>query len=200
MVLTNISAYRVVSFLRKGMLQRKDLAMMALGCLLVGGAGISAAATDTFLFDNWLTPFGLNKFSDDYETTQDGIDYDIALKQRSTSTLLNWHPTGGGFRFSGGLLFNRYDIEFEGLAAADDFEHGDRTYGDEGWLNTPVDFRQTAPYLGVGWSNSIARDSSWRFSVDVGVTFQGESDVEPYANDPLLPAGTTFDLTTDFHF
>ena len=38
-------------------------------------------------------------------------------------------------------------------------------------------FNSTAPYLGIGWGNPVAKGKGWGFVTDVGVLFQGSPKV-----------------------
>jgi hypothetical protein len=63
------------------------------------------------------------------------------------SLLLDWHPGGGAFRFSGGLAFLHKEIA--------------------GSVPTSGSNSLTS-YLGLGWGNPLRAGSRWSFSVDLG--------------------------------
>ena len=46
-----------------------------------------------------------------------------------------------------------------------------------GTLDANIDFRKTAPYLGIGWGNAVDSGNPLSFSIDIGVMFQGTPKV-----------------------
>lgn len=129
---------------------------------------------------------GLNSFSYDYDTTEDGIDYNFDLDLRSTAVLLDLHPFAGRFRLTGGLLDNRNELNGR-AEAADSYEIGDENYTSEeiGTLFGHATLGDDNPlYFGLGFSQPLA-DSGWGFGFDVGLVMLGDSEVS------LIPAGGT---------
>lgn len=124
-----------------------------------------------FRLDGYL--FGL-----DYSSTKDGNRYDFDLKLRSVNALLDWHPFGGNFRLSGGAVYNGNGLDAEAVEQ-ETYMVGNRTFtqGQVGRLTGNMDFRDFAPYLGIGWGQAIREDRRWTFTMDLGVIFQGRPEV-----------------------
>jgi hypothetical protein len=132
----------------------------------------------------------VNFFSTDFDETEDGIDYELDFDLGSAGALLDWHPTGGAFRVSGGVFANGNDVSGTGRGQSGTFvEFGDQLFpADElGTVDADMDLNSIAPYLGLGWGNA-ANNEGWSFSFDVGVFFQGKPDVTLTTSevDPLI--------------
>jgi hypothetical protein len=120
---------------------------------------------------------------------ESGIEYDMDLKLRSASALLDWHPFGGGFRMSAGALANANRLKLNAVGF-DDYDIGDTTYRGNLSLDGDVRFRSAAPYLGIGWGNALGRRGALSFAADLGVAFHGA----PLTN--LSAQGTVTNLST----
>ncbi len=141
-----------------------------------GGTLGAGAGLDIGLSDNVGARVGFNRFSISDDFTEGDLDYDADLELDSIHALLDWHPFGGVFRVTGGLLSN--DNRVEGGA---NFESGDEiggeTVNDSGRIGADISFDDTSPYLGIGWSSRPA-NRGLSFSLDVGVLAQGSPEVE----------------------
>ncbi len=150
------------------------------------GLGVEATAG---LVGDWLSVRGgLNGFrygrqfdSDDVDSIpENDLVWEGDLQLQSGSLLADLHPAGGGFRISGGLVANgnRFGATTRCEQAA--CEVGGHTFTAEqiGNLSVDVDWESTAPYLGIGFGNAVARNKSVALSFDLGVVFQGAADVE----------------------
>lgn len=127
-------------------------------------------------------------FSYDTEREEDDIDYDVSGDLFTVSALVDWFVTGGGFRITGGLVYNGNEaaavaILEEGTVV----EIGDEEYPAEavGDLTGDVTFDPVAPYLGIGYGNPFRGSKSWHFFFDLGVMFHGEGEVKLNASNPL---------------
>lgn len=107
----------------------------------------------------------------------DDVDYDYDLKLRTFDVLVDWHPRANTFRLTAGLVYNGNEFDLvakprNGLT----YVFAGTTYNvsEVGVVNGRIDFREVAPYLGIGWSNAPTRNKGWGFSVDLGVMFHGE--------------------------
>lgn len=144
------------------------------GIELHGGTLGAGAGLDIGLSDNVGARIGFNRFSTDEDWTEGDLDYDGDLELDSVHALLDWHPFGGVFRVTGGVLAN--DNRIEGSA---NVESGDDVGGQQsgsGRIGAEVSFDDTAPYLGIGWSSRPA-NRGLSFSLDVGVMGQGSPEV-----------------------
>lgn len=144
------------------------------------------------LSDNLNVRGVANFFSTDFDETDDGIEYELDLDLQSVGAVLDWHPTGGSFRLSGGLFANGNDVSGTGRGMAGTFvEYGDLTLPAEelGTVVAEMDLGGVAPYLGIGFGNAV-REAGLSFSFDLGVYFQGSPDVTLTTPDvdPLFAA------------
>ncbi len=159
------------------------------GIELHGGTLGAGAGLDIGLGDNVRARVGFNRYSTGEEWTEGDLDYDADLELDSVHALLDWHPFGGVFRVTGGLLSN--DNRIKGGANVEQFDQvGDGTAVNDGRIGAEVSFDDTAPYLGIGWSSRPA-NRGFSFSLDVGVMGQGSPDVALTEEEPI--AGVTQD-------
>ncbi len=145
------------------------------GIELHGGTLGAGAGLDIGLGDNVGARVGFNRFSTGEDWTEGDLNYDADLELDSVHALLDWHPFGGVFRITGGLLSN--DNRLEGGAnveIGDDV--GGKPAGSSGRIGAEVSFDDSAPYLGLGWSSRPA-NRGFSFSLDVGVMGQGSPNV-----------------------
>ncbi|MEF8833384.1 MAG: hypothetical protein V5A42_00840 [Halofilum sp. (in: g-proteobacteria)] len=155
-----------------------------LGIELHGGTLGAGAGLDIALADNVGARIGFNRFSTGEEWTEGDLDYDADLELESVHALLDWHPFGGVFRVTGGLLAN--DNRLEGGAEVDSGDQvGDGTAVNSGRLGAEVSFDDSAPYLGVGWSSRPA-NRGLSFSLDLGVMAQGSPEVELTEEEDII--------------
>ena len=104
------------------------------------------------------------------------VNYDFKAKLRTIDALLDWHPTGNGFRISAGLIFNDNRIDGIGLpnrVATFSFGGGTVSSTQAGRLDGRIDFASAAPYLGIGWQTLQPAAHGWHVSSDLGVMYQG---------------------------
>jgi hypothetical protein len=131
----------------------------------------------------WLA-FGLGaEFGD--------IDYDLDVDFLNPLVMIDWYPFKGSFRVSGGVLFNGSELELR-ATSHQSIEIGDVVYAPAqyGTLTGKVDFRPTAPYIGIGWGNALDPDKRWGIVTDLGIAFTGSPNVDLSATgpDPTLQA------------
>ena len=158
-----------------GLVATAKAGTLGLGLEVSGGPG-----------DYFKARAGVNYFNYDFSDEYENIDYDMELELRSVAGLLDWHPAGGSFRLTSGMLFNENEL------AAD--AKPDRTYeigGTEypaalvGDLTGDIHFDAYAPYVGLGWATDNGSDGGFGLSVDLGVAYQGSPDVELAASGPI---------------
>jgi hypothetical protein len=106
--------------------------------------------------------------------TQQDIDYDAKAKLRSASLLFDWFPFANNFRISLGVMVNKNKVTATGKPDSS----GQYTIGglkfQADQIGTPegdVTFKQTVPYLGIGYGRPI--NGGLSFISDLGVMFQG---------------------------
>jgi hypothetical protein len=168
-----------------------DLALGVKG----GTAGIGGEVT-IGVIDNLNFRTGYNFFNYDGNTTESDIDYDYELKLRSIPLLVDLHPFGGGFRVTSGIFLNHNEVTSTATAQGS-YDIGGKTYSaaEIGSLDGKVDFRTTAPYLGIGWGNAVDDGNPLSFSLDIGVMFQGTPKVSITPKD--VQAGVDTALLQD---
>lgn len=115
------------------------------------------------------------------------IEYDGKASLRTATALLDWHPGGGGFRLSGGLVYNFTEVTGHSLPPASgiyDIGGVPVPAAILGTLDASVDFDPIAPYAGFGWGRPPRSGSGFGFTVDLGVIFQGKGEVTLTPNIP----------------
>ena len=179
----------------------RAIALAALLGSLAGGLAVPAAADGVLVGGAAGTP-GLGFFaglpigervelrgvlhggSYDRDFTASRVDYRGELKLSSLAALLDFHPTGGGFRMSAGLFFNQSEIE--GVAPLAQLL--DRVPpgvlppklvlpDDLGRLTATYELQRVSPYLGLGYGRPVGR-SGWSFHLDFGAHTLDDPEVE----------------------
>jgi outer membrane cobalamin receptor len=104
--------------------------------------------------------------------------YDLEVPLGASSVRLDVHPWAGRLRLSGGVALPRSPYELRAKEAAT-YDVGGVVYeaGEVTRLGGTASFRGVAPYLGIGWGSPVFGKRRFGFSLDVGVTFQGEPEV-----------------------
>jgi len=155
------------------------------------GAGVELSMPFTSNFGGRL---GFNYFTYSYDTTQEGIDYDADLTLLSIAALIDWHPTGGSFRVSGGVLYNGNEAEGKAKVGAGgvDINGINYTADQVGTLKAKVDFNNIAPYVGIGWDTSFGAEKQWGFICDIGVIYQDSPNLKLTSKGGTLSSDPTF--------
>ncbi len=101
----------------------------------------------------------LNGLSLSRDFTQAGINYNADVKLQSAGLLVDWHPFATGFRVSGGLYYNgnKATLKANPNSAGGGYLLNGTTYSSAeiNSLNGALDFRNAAPYLGLGYYKAI---------------------------------------------
>ncbi len=87
---------------------------------------------------------------------------------------MNYHPFSGTFRFTGGLLYNKNELNLTGKpSSGSTYVINGTTYtaAEVGTLTGKLTFNSTAPYLGIGWGNRPG--GKLGLTADIGVLYQG---------------------------
>lgn len=144
--------------------------------------------------------FGVNGLGYSHDGSTSDVDYDFKLKMRTVDALLDYFPMNGGFRLSGGIVYNGNKIDANGRPnATGTYTLNGRTYAAAtvGTLNGQIDFRNIAPYLGIGWGNAVAKEKGWGFSADLGVLFQGSPRTSLSNTGCTAPAPVCAQIASD---
>lgn len=126
-------------------------------------------------------------------TWDNQVDVTVDMESPTFAALVDFFPTGGGLRATGGLV--RFNDGFEiDAVLSEAVEFNGTTYepSDIGRVFGSVSGKNTAPYLGIGWGNA-ALGSPVGITVDLGVAFYGSPAVNldaegPFADDPTFRA------------
>jgi len=121
--------------------------------------------------------------------TFSGIKYEIRPPSSLTSVGADLNVPGG-LRLFGGILFGAKSTEFTGRLAQS-ARIGDQTYtpAQAGTLEGALKSKSAAPFLGLGFGRYGS--ASVGITLDLGVAFMGENDLElaatgPFRNDPTF--------------
>lgn len=126
--------------------------------------------------------FGFNAFQHDFDRTSNGIAYEIKGKLRTVDVLFDWYVReGSSFHLTGGVVYN--GNQFDARATPDalgkiQVNGTSYTATGIGTLNGRIDYRKAAPYLGIGWGNSLDAGHKWNVGVDAGAFYQGHPNVQ----------------------
>lgn len=137
------------------------------------GAGVHLSVP---LAPHLSSRIGFNYASLSTTETISDVDYDVKLSGRTFDALLDYFPAAGTFRITTGIIINGNKATYTAKPRnGSTFTFNGTTYtsSDFGSADGTTDFRDVAPYLGIGWSNGIVRQKGWSFSSDLGIMFQG---------------------------
>lgn len=157
-----------------------DVGIYAKGGSMGFGGGVGVGLTDTLRLRGGYTAF---KTSKDISNTD--IDYSGDLKLGGAEAMLDWHPFHGTFRVTGGVVFaNRNEVTADGRPTDGTYTINGNTYlaSEVGSLDGHVEFKKTAPYLGIGWGDVVDKSGHFSFIADIGLLFQGSADATLHAN------------------
>lgn len=115
----------------------------------------------------------------------ENIDYTLTPHFENGSAMLDLYPMGGSFHLTGGVLLNRN----QGRMTArlnQNIEIGGRTYTPDeiGSLLGTVEFRKTAPYVGLGFAGR----GKISLLLDLGLGITGTPRVTLVGTTPLTGA------------
>jgi len=129
------------------------------------------------------------------------VSYDGKLKMRNAPVLLDFHPGGGAFRISTGVLFNDNRIDVDASPAANatyTFNGVTYTAASVGSATGRITFNNAAPYVGIGFGRPVARDRGPSVSIDLGAAYQGTPKTSlDVACGPAVPALQCAQLQAD---
>lgn len=151
------------------------------------GVGVRAGTfgfggeVDIGLLEKLNLRLGYNTFSRDETVDDTDITYDGELKISSPSAIFDWHAFGGGFRFSFGAVGKGPKIDVDGTPApGSTVEINGQTYNaaQVGSLKGSVKIGDSvAPYVGIGWGNTVDKEDRVTFLFDLGAIHTGTPDV-----------------------
>lgn len=139
---------------------------------------------------------------DDVEVDDDDgntLTFDAELDWGATTALVDIYPFKGTFHITAGLAASSNGIDLKGKPVSGYYTINNNTYtaAQIGSLRGEADWGGSAPYLGIGWGRSAAKDGHWSFNFDLGVLFTGKPDVSLSADcnaSPTVCARLSADL------
>jgi len=131
---------------------------------------------------------GCHAFSIAYqgENTDDEYNYEADVRLKSLYYLMDWHPLGGSYHLTFGLVENRNAIQLL-VTPTGTYTYGGRAYSPEeiGNLTGSIDFDKHVPYVGFGWGSPAK--GTVGFVLDIGVFYQKSPHVRLVATNMLGP-------------
>lgn len=132
-------------------------------------------------FDIGLSPtlnlrLGYNTLSYDRTLEDTDVTYDGTLKIGAVSAILDWHAFNGGFRLSAGAVEKGPKIDVTGKPTAGTYEIDGTTYtaAEVGNLSGTIKMGDSvAPYIGIGWGNTVDAEDRVTFLLDIGAVHTG---------------------------
>ena len=103
------------------------------------------------------------------------VDYDVDATMISVPLLLDIHPFGGQFRLTGGLYVQPGTEAELDATPSEPTQIGSHTYSADviGTLSGKIEVAGVvAPYVGIGFGNTVGEDQLLTLTLDVGVIFQ----------------------------
>ncbi|MFT5535554.1 MAG: hypothetical protein ACI8WM_001063 [Burkholderiaceae bacterium] len=152
------------------------------------------------LRQNLNARLGFNTLNYTYAGSTTDVNYDFKLKLNTVDALVDYFPSEGSFRLTGGLTYNGNKVTAIGRSnASGTYILNGNTYSaaDAGQLDGKIDFRKIAPYLGIGWGNPLRKETGWGFSADVGVLFQGTPSTSLTSSGCTAPSTLCNQLNSD---
>ncbi len=128
--------------------------------------------------------------------TEEGINYDTALKLNRAALLADWFPLAGSFRFTGGITSNQYKLDLLATGAGGTLTLGNTTYNTSSadQFRVQVKFPSSTPYFGFGWGHGSG--NGLRFSFDVGAKF-GKATVSYALTGPIAAQVSQADIDAE---
>jgi hypothetical protein len=157
-----------------------------------GSMGIGGEATIR-LTDRLNVRLGGGAFNYDYDSTLSDVDYTLGLNLKGGGAALDFHPGGGAFRLSAGLLL--HGNELTGFSDPTTSVHiGDHRYEPSqiGRLSVKADYkRRVAPFATLGIGNG-GHGKGMFLSLEAGVALTRKPAVT--VNTSLSAPGLAEDL------
>ena len=164
-----------VGLLSYGAMASADVGVSLKAGTLGAGLDFNIGLTDTL---NLRLGYATYDHDDTIEDTD--VVYDAELKLRNATALLDWHAFDGGFRFSFGAVGAGTEIDVVGTPSSGTYEIGDRifTAAEVGSLTGKVEMgNSVAPYVGIGWGNTVDQGGRVTFLFDLGAVYTGSPEV-----------------------
>lgn len=139
------------------------------------GADFDIGLTKTVNVRLGYNAFSLSRTVDETDATYDGT-----FKIGAASAIFDWHVFDGGFRLSAGAIQKGPKIDVVGVpTASSTIEIGGNPYSTQtqiGKVNGTIKLgNSTAPYIGIGWGNTVDKEDRVTFLFDIGAIKTGSA-------------------------
>lgn len=111
-------------------------------------------------------------FGGEFDTSEDGIDYDLNASIGGIGLLADYYPLSGGLRLSGGAFLSKYSADGTGKGSG---QIGDTVYNNLDLVLDAEAENSVMPTLSLGYDGSIWQ--RWTLSADLGAMYTGGFDV-----------------------
>ena len=118
------------------------------------------------------------KFSADFD--EDGVDYDADLEPDMVFALADVYPFAAydsRWRITAGIVRSETELRGSGVVTEPGTQIGRVLVPLGSQVNATAEFRETAPYLAIGWGNAITSHSNWSFNIELGAVLLGSADI-----------------------
>ncbi len=128
------------------------------------GLGYAASVSEDFAVRGQINALPKQTFTGDVGDFGAGNTMTVELNWSSAQLLGDWYPGSGGFRMSGGVVFNSSKITLVGNG---NVNNKPATVNAEIKMSDGI-----APYAGIGYSSKPKDAKGFGFVFDLGVMFQ----------------------------
>ncbi|MDE2418915.1 MAG: hypothetical protein KGN32_14020 [Burkholderiales bacterium] len=128
------------------------------------GLGYARSVSQDWAVRGQYNTLNLSYTGDLSDTTSSG-SADLKIKFDSVQLLGDWYPGDGGFRVSGGVVFNNNKITVNGTGTVNNVPN--QTINAEIKMSDGI-----APYVGIGYSTRPKDAKGFGFTYDLGMMFQ----------------------------
>lgn len=128
------------------------------------GLGYAKSVSQDWAVRGQYNTLNLSYTGDVGDTTSSGTA-ELKIKFDSVQLLGDWYPSDGGFRVSGGVVFNNNKITLNGTGTVNNVPN--QTINAEIKMSDGI-----APYLGIGYSTRPKDAKGFGFTYDLGLMFQ----------------------------
>jgi len=189
-----------LSAIAAALMSQTALADMAVG-LRAGTFGVGADV-EMGLTKTLNVRVGYNAFSYSRTITDTDVTYDGKLKISAASAIFDWHAFNGGFRFSAGAVQKGPKVDVIGKPSSTaTYELNGQTYtaAQIGSLKGTIKLgNSVAPYVGIGWGNTVDKEDRVTFLLDLGVIHTGSAKVDLTVTcNPSVPVNTCDQIRSD---
>ncbi len=124
----------------------------------------------------------------DYSGSTSDADFKGDIHYNRTALLGDWFVAEGGFRLSGGAMFNQAKATLRASPHGGKITIGGVDYNAPSSLyyaQSDLSFPKAAPYIGLGWGHHQSTEAGLTFNVDAGAAI-GTAKATPLTVSPAL--------------